>query len=137
MADVFTREERSRVMATVKSADTTPERKVRSIVHRLGYRFRLHRRDLPGNPDIVLPRHRKVIFVNGCFWHQHPRCSAADRPASNTEYWNKKLNRNIQRDRKNLRALRKAGWHPLVIWECQLKNEVRTEARIRHFLEHS
>lgn len=137
MADVFTREERSRVMATVKSTDTTPERKVRSIVHRLGYRFRLHRKDLPGNPDIVLPRHRKVIFVHGCFWHQHPRCSAADRPASNTEYWNKKLNRNIQRDRKNLRALRKDGWQPLVVWECQLKNEARTEAKIRRFLEHS
>lgn len=134
MADVFTRKERSRVMRAVKSANTTPERVVRSIVHRMGYRFSLHRKDLPGNPDVVLPRHHKVIFIHGCFWHQHPRCRAADRPASNTAYWNNKLDRNVVRDRKNLRALKAADWKTLVVWECQLKHVDKVAARIRRFM---
>jgi len=135
MADVFTRKQRSRVMAAVKAENTSPERKVRSIVHRLGYRFSLHRKDLPGKPDIVLPRHRGVIFVHGCFWHQHPRCEAAARPATNTRYWTAKLDRNIARDKRNLRTLRRMGWKPLVIWECQLKKPAALEAKLRGFLK--
>lgn len=118
MADTFNRRQRSRIMAAVKSAHTTPELVVRRLVHRLGYRYRLHVASLPGKPDLVLPRLKKVIDVRGCFWHLHncPRCRI---PASNREYWIAKLERNAARDRRNLRALRGDGWRVLVVWECQ------------------
>lgn len=117
--DIFSREKRSAIMAQVKSRNTSPEKTVRSLLHRLGFRFRLHRADLPGTPDITLPRYRAVIFVNGCFWHQHRGCSHAARPASNRRYWNDKLDRNVARDAMNIRLLRKLGWKVLVVWECQ------------------
>jgi DNA mismatch endonuclease (patch repair protein) len=116
--DVYTPQERSRVMAAVRSTDTEPELRVRRLLHRLGYRFRLHRRDLPGRPDIVLPKWRAVLFVHGCFWHQHPGCPRAARPTSNVEFWNRKLDRNVRRDQENRRALEEAGWCVLTIWEC-------------------
>ena len=96
--DVYTPQQRSRVMAAVRSTDTEPERRVRRLLHRLGYRFRLHRPDLPGRPDIVLPKWRAVLFVHGCFWHQHPNCPRAARPTSNVDFWNRKLDRNFRRD---------------------------------------
>ncbi|MCH8804996.1 MAG: DNA mismatch endonuclease Vsr [Planctomycetes bacterium] len=121
-------------MAAIRSRNTAPERVVRGLVHRLGYRFRLHRRDLPGCPDLVLPKHRAVIFVNGCFWHLH-RCRAGRRcPKTNAAYWKAKRERNRQRDRENRRALRRAGWSVLTVWECQVRDAIGLPARIRLFL---
>lgn len=121
--DTFNAAKRSWIMSLVRSEDTTPELFVRRLVHRMGYRFRLHRRDLPGCPDMVFPSRRKVIFVHGCFWHQH-RCKRGRRiPKSNNAYWRSKLGRNVERDRKNQRRLRTMGWDVLVLWECQLHME--------------
>jgi DNA mismatch endonuclease, patch repair protein len=122
MTDVFDAEKRSAVMRAVKSKDTTPEMKVRRLLHRAGYRFRLHRADLPGKPDIVFPSKRAAIFVHGCFWHQHPGCHYADRPSSNNPYWNKKLNRNVERDKAHVAALKEQGWKVLTLWECEIRN---------------
>jgi DNA mismatch endonuclease (patch repair protein) len=119
--DVFNAEKRSAVMRAVKSKDTTPEMKVRRLLHRAGYRFRLHRNDLPGKPDLVFLSKRAVILVHGCFWHQHPGCRHADRPSSNNPYWNKKLNRNAERDKANVSALEEKGWRALVLWECEIR----------------
>ena len=108
-------------MSCVRSTDTTPERVVRTLVHRLGYRFRLHRRDLPGCPDLVLPAHRTVIFVHGCFWHQH-RCRRGRRaPQTNRAYWEAKLARNKRRDRRVRDQLRRLGWRVLIVWECETR----------------
>ncbi|MCK9264720.1 MAG: DNA mismatch endonuclease Vsr [Deltaproteobacteria bacterium] len=122
MTDVFSTEKRSWIMSRVRSQDTAPEMKVRSITHRLGYRYRLHRKDLPGNPDLVFPSRKKVIFVHGCFWHGHD-CSRGGRiPKANTKYWQGKINKNIERDKKNQEALQSLGWETLIIWECDLKD---------------
>lgn len=120
--DKFSPDERSRVMSAVHGRDTAPELAVRRMLHSLGFRFRLHRSDLPGKPDIVLSKYRTCIFVHGCFWHQHPRCKRATRPTSNVEFWDKKLLGNIERDKKNYRALKALGWKVLIIWECKTKN---------------
>ena len=111
--------ERSALMARVRQKGTEPELSVRRCLHRLGYRFRLHRKDLPGTPDIVLPKHRKVIFVHGCFWHRHPGCTKTTTPKTRTEFWKNKFRSNMRRDRLNLRYLRESGWEPYVVWECE------------------
>lgn len=134
IVDRFTRQERSRIMARVKGRDTAPERIVRSIVHRLGFRFRLHVRSMHGTPDIVLARHRKVILVHGCFWHGHTPCPRGMRPQSNVAFWEKKLSGNIERDKRIRRALSQAGWRSLVIWECQVKDEMLVIRKLRRFL---
>lgn len=134
MTDVFSKRERSSIMAKVRCADTKPELLVRSIVHRLGYRFRLHRRDLPGAPDVVLPRHSKAILIHGCFWHGHSGCRKANRPTTNTDFWNNKLDKNIKRDATNLVALRNLGWTTLIIWECQTRSAGALEHQLREFL---
>jgi DNA mismatch endonuclease Vsr len=121
-------------MAAIRSKGTKPEMAIRSIAHRLGYRFRLHRRDLPGKPDLVFPARRKVVFVNGCFWHQHSRCRFAARPATRPEFWAAKLDGNRERDRRVRRALRNAGWEVLVIWECQLRDPAAVTVRLMRFL---
>src|SRR6185436_14331986 len=108
---------RSENMRRIRSKDMKPELVVRRLVHELGFRFRLHRRDLPGSPDLVLPRHRKIVLVHGCFWHQHPECREGRIPGSRREYWEPKLARNVARDAANLSALQEAGWKTLVIWE--------------------
>lgn len=118
MADIFTPAERSRIMAAVRSKDTAPERIVRRLVHRMGFRFRLHRRGLPGSPDLVFPGRHRVIFVHGCFWHGHT-CGACRIPSTNRPFWKKKLTANAVRDRRAVRKLRRDGWKVLVIWECQ------------------
>jgi DNA mismatch endonuclease (patch repair protein) len=134
--DQFSPVERSRVMRAVKSGDTTPELVVRRLVHALGYRYRLHRRDLPGRPDLVLPRLGKVIQVHGCFWHRHACDAGQSTPASRQEYWDAKFARNVERDRSNLRKLRRLGWSVLVIWECQtrLPKRATLARRITRFL---
>lgn len=113
---------RSWVMGRVRSKNTGPEMRVRSTLHRAGYRYRLHVATLPGKPDIVMPRHRMAVFVNGCFWHRHEGCRSATTPRANGDYWQRKFARNVARDREACQALRDAGWEVLVIWECQTKN---------------
>ncbi len=133
--DVFTPKKRSQVMRAVLGKDTAPEMTVRRLTHALGYRYRLHAANLPGKPDLVFPSRRKVIFVHGCFWHQH-RCRRGNRvPASRREYWVKKLAGNKTRDRKVRRQLRREGWRVLVLWECQLKDQTRLAQRISTFLD--
>ncbi len=119
MADTFTKKKRSWVMSRIRGRDTKPELIVRSLLHRVGYRFRLHSLSIPGKPDIFLKKHSAVIFVHGCFWHQHPRCSQAVMPKSNKSYWIPKLQRDIERFREVKKILRKAGLNVVVVWECQ------------------
>ena len=109
-------------MRRVRSTDTIPERRVRSLLHKLGYRFRLHRRNLPGKPDIVLPKHRTVVFVHGCFWHRHENCPHASAPSSRQGYWLPKFRRTVERDRKNQEELRQQGLNVFVVWECETKD---------------
>lgn len=109
-------------MSRIRGRDTKPELLVRSLLHRLGYRFRLHRRDLPGTPDIVLPKYQTVIFVHGCFWHRHPDCRYAYTPKSRVEFWKEKFAANVGRDARTRRALEQAGWQVLVVWECELRD---------------
>jgi DNA mismatch endonuclease (patch repair protein) len=137
MPDQFTQFERSRVMRAVKSGDTTPELIVRRLVHSLGYRFRLHRCDLPGKPDLVLPRVGKAIQVHGCFWHRHHCEAGRSTPATRLDYWCAKFSGNVARDQRNLRTLRRMGWSVLVVWECQTRLAKREalRARMTKFLE--
>lgn len=137
MVDTLSPERRSENMRRIRSKGMKPEMVVRSMVHRLGYRFRLHHPGLPGKPDLVFPGRRKVIFVHGCFWHQHEakRCKITRKPKSNKSYWNQKLERNRLRDARNARALRRAGWGVMTIWECALKHEDRLARRIIRFLD--
>ena len=128
---------RSRMMSRVKPRDTKPELIVRSMLHRLGFRFRLHRYDLPGKPDIVLPRLRKVILVHGCFWHQHQGCPKSQRPRTNIAFWNTKLDRNIARDLENYADLESQSWRCLVIWECETSQSERLVQRLIGFLGES
>ncbi|RJQ27687.1 DNA mismatch endonuclease Vsr [Candidatus Parcubacteria bacterium] len=135
MPDIYSKEKRSQIMARVRSSGTKPELTVRQIAHALGYRFRLHRRDLPGKPDIVFPRYRRLILVHGCFWHGHDGCTKARRPVMNSEFWDRKLSRNRKRDTENAEALRRAGWRILVVWECETKERERLATKIFHFME--
>jgi DNA mismatch endonuclease (patch repair protein) len=121
-------------MRAIRSKDMRPELAVRKSAHTLGYRFRLHRVDLPGKPDLVFPRLRKIIFVHGCFWHSHQRCSLSHAPKTNLSYWEPKLEKNKNRDRKNLTALRKLGWEVAVIWECETRETNKLAARLTEFL---
>ena len=120
-------------MRAIRSKDMQPELKVRSLVHKLGYRFRPHRKDLPGKPDLAFGPRRKVIFVHGCFWHSH-NCKTAHVPKSNLEYWGPKLERNKTRDGKNIDALQAEGWQALVVWECEAGDETGLTKRLRTFL---
>jgi DNA mismatch endonuclease (patch repair protein) len=126
--------DRSANMRAIRSKDMLPELAVRSLVHRLGYRFRLHRSDLPGKPDLVFPSRKKIIFVHGCFWHSH-NCKVAHVPKSNKGYWGPKLQRNKTRDSKNIKTLKAAGWEVLVVWECKAWDEGRLSGQVRRFLE--
>jgi DNA mismatch endonuclease Vsr len=130
-------EARRRNLAAVAGKDTAPELRVRRLLFRMGYRFRLHRRDLPGTPDIVLSGRRKIVEVRGCFWHRHPdpACRNAVLPKVRADWWAAKLARNVARDERNLAALREAGWSVLVLWECEVKDEAVVAARLREFLE--
>lgn len=135
MADTVSPETRSRIMARVKSKGMKPEMKVRRLLHGLGYRYRLHRADLPGRPDLVFPSRRKVIFVNGCFWHRHDGCPRVRIPTNNKDYWIAKLDRNHARDARNFAALQKLGWSALTVWECELGDLQSVTGRVVDFLE--
>ena len=135
MTDKISKDQRSANMRAVRTRDTAPEMRVRQVAHRLGCRFRLHRADLPGTPDLAFPGRRKVIFVHGCFWHQHQGCRRGQAPQSNVRFWRLKLARNTARDKEQLAAVRSRGWRALVIWECQTKDEARLAARLSRFLQ--
>jgi DNA mismatch endonuclease (patch repair protein) len=133
--DILLPEQRSNLMSRIQSKDTGPEMKVRRMVHALGFRFRLHRRDLPGSPDLVFPSQHKVIFVHGCYWHRHQGCRYAYSPKSNTDFWQSKFEANVARDRRAASMLETLGWKVLVIWECEIQNEETLRVRLIEFLK--
>jgi DNA mismatch endonuclease, patch repair protein len=135
VADRITPEERSANMRAVKSKDTGPELAVRRAVYRLGFRYRLHRRDLPGKPDLVFGPKRKIIFVHGCFWHGHDECRGSGRPKSNAIFWEAKLTRNKERDAERVAALTAMGWNVLTVWECETVDLAKLERRLLKFLQ--
>lgn len=134
LKDRLTKAQRSLHMSRIRGKDTSPEMIVRSLVHRMGYRFRLHRRDLPGTPDLVFPRLKAVIFVHGCFWHRHSCVNGRSIPETRREFWLAKFAGNRQRDQRNIARLRRAGWRVLVVWECQLRRHGRGEEAVKRFL---
>lgn len=137
MSDVVTPARRSEIMASIRSKGTKPEMALRRLLHSMGYRYRLHRTDLPGTPDIIFPSGRKIILVHGCFWHQHadPSCKITRRPKSNQQYWDEKLSRNVTRDADNKMRLRSLGWQILVVWECEIRSRHNFLAPVIEFLD--
>ena len=137
MVDIVTSKRRSEIMSAIRSKGMKPEMTVRRLLHAMGYRYRLHRTDLPGKPDLVFPGRHKVILVHGCFWHQHanPRCQIARRPKSNRDYWLPKLERNVARDAENVARLQELGWDVLVIWECEIRAGSDFLEKVRDYLE--
>lgn len=134
--DSLTKPERSERMSRIRGKDTKPEKIVRSWLHRQGFRFRLHRKDLPGKPDIVLPKYKTVILVHGCFWHRHPGCPISTTPKTNTKFWEEKFCKNLERDTRNRKALEALGWKVIVVWECEVKDHGQQERTfINLFLE--
>jgi DNA mismatch endonuclease (patch repair protein) len=134
LADNLTPERRSANMSRIRSRDTSPELAVRRLVHRMGFRFRLHVPALPGKPDLVFPRLQRIIDVRGCFWHGHPGCIDSHIPRTRLEYWRPKLERNRRRDEENRRTLRRLGWRVCVVWECEVKNVKKLSRRLGRFL---
>lgn len=133
--DIYTKEQRSELMSGVRTTNTKPEMAVRSQLHGLGYRFRLHRKDLPGKPDIVLPKYNTVIQVNGCFWHHHNECNKSKMPKSNKKFWQEKIANNVKRDRQNNKLLRQLGWRTLTVWECEAFRTKSLDRKLQRFLE--
>ena len=123
MVDKFSKHKRSEIMSHIKSKNTKPEITVRKIIYSLGYRYRLHRKDLPGKPDLAFIKKKKVIFINGCFWHGHSGCKKSALPDTNYEFWNDKIKNNVNRDTRNYKLLKDMGWKYLVIWQCEIKND--------------
>jgi len=134
MTDTVSKARRSEIMAAVRGKDTRPEIALRKLTHSMGYRYRLHRKDLPGTPDLVFPSRRKVVFLHGCFWHRHAGCSAARIPKSRTDFWLAKLEANRVRDGQSEADLRQQGWDVLVVWECELRDHVAVRSRLADFL---
>jgi len=122
-------------MSRVSGKNTKPELVVRSLLHNMGYRFRLHRNDLPGKPDITLPKYNKIIFVHGCFWHGHIDCPRAKRPTTNKLFWNEKLNKNIERDKITVNNLKQLGWDVLTVWTCEVKDTEKLRNKLLSFIE--
>ena len=137
MTDIVDSRRRSAMTSRIRGRDTGPEVVVRRIAHRLGFRFRLHRKDLPGRPDLAFPRYRSVVFVHGCFWHRHEGCRSACEPKTRISFWSEKFNRNVARDRDNEEALRALGWRVLVIWECEIRNRAALEECLLDYLRWS
>ena len=130
-ADIVSSDVRSQMMARIRGKDTAPELAIRRQLHAFGYRFRVHRRDLPGRPDIVLPRFRATVFVHGCFWHRHPNCVRASRPKTNQSFWDEKFESNMARDKRKATTLRQLGWTVATLWECETEDDRRLEGRLR------
>lgn len=132
--DSLSPEHRSWNMSRIRSTNTKPELRVRSLLHRMGFRFRLHRNDLPGKPDIILPRLKTVIFVHGCYWHRHPGCKFAYEPKTRVEFWTAKFADNVERDKRNRDALDALGWRVIVIWECEISDLISLERTLERML---
>jgi len=132
LADTHTKEQRRDNMRAIKSKNTKPELLIRSALHRMGFRFRLHKKDLPGKPDIVLPKYKTIIDVRGCFWHRHPNCKMATTPSTNTSYWIKKFTTNVQRDKDNQKKLESMGWNVIVVWECEISKLDKIINNLQH-----
>lgn len=132
--DKFSKAKRAEIMRAVKGKNTLPELQVRRLLHSMGFRFRLHRRDMPGCPDIVLPKHKICLFVHGCFWHQHPGCKRAALPSSNFDFWSSKFKKNVIRDKENIKKLNDLGWKVVIIWECETKNPQELMLRVKSIL---
>jgi DNA mismatch endonuclease (patch repair protein) len=128
--DKLSKERRSWNMSRIKSKNTNPEKIVRSFLHNMGFRFRIHRKDLPGKPDIVLPKYKTIIEVRGCYWHRHKGCREASNPKSNISYWQDKFNRNIKRDKQNKKLLNEKGWTVIIVWECQTENTKTLKSKL-------
>ena len=135
MVDRLTPGQRSWNMSRIRSTNTKPEKIVRSILHSMGYRFRLHRRELPGEPDVVLPRYKTVIFIHGCFWHRHQGCKYKTTPKTNSEFWKQKFMSNVKRDQKNQRRLRETGWNVIALWQCELRDVRNTALKLSKALK--
>ena len=134
--DIWTKEKRSEVMSLIKSRDTGPEKIIRSLLHSSGLRFRLYGNNLPGTPDLIFPKYKSVLFVNGCFWHYHQKCRDGKIPKSRKAYWKSKLMGNVERDKKNIKKLKKLGWRVMVLWECEIKNKPkRATSSVVRFLK--
>ena len=136
MTDIVDSERRSENMSRIKGRDTAPELAVRRIAHGLGFRFRLHRKDIPGCPDLVFPKYRLAVFVHGCFWHRHDGCQYTYMPKSRTAFWTKKFGQNVARDYRNEKALQELGWQVLVIWECETWNKEKVKQRLMENVVH-
>jgi len=134
MTDTLSPEERSQRMSLIRGKDTTPELRLRRLVHGMGFRYRLHVKELPGKPDLVFPARKAVIFMHGCFWHRHPGCKLARMPKSKLNFWKPKLEGNRKRDIVNQTLLKKLGWRSLVIWECEMRNLDKVAKKVRDFL---
>lgn len=132
--DIWSKKKRSQVMSKIRSKNTRPEKVLRSALFRLGYRYRIHAKQLPGKPDLVLPKYHTVIFVHGCFWHQHKDCREGRVPSTNSEFWKDKLNRNSERDAANIKHLKKLKWQVLTIWECEIERQL--EKTIKRVISH-
>ncbi|MEX0323796.1 MAG: very short patch repair endonuclease [Puniceicoccaceae bacterium] len=138
MADIWSRNKRSEVMSKIRGKDTKPEIAVRKLLHQMGYRFTVNgpkNRLLPGKPDIVLPRFKTVVFVHGCFWHRHKGCRIASNPKSNQQFWEEKFAKNVARDRKVQRQLRKLGWHSIIVWECAVGKPEKVCKRLKRLID--
>ena len=131
--DIWSEKKRSEVMSKIRGENTKPEMILRSALFRKGYRFRVHKKDLPGKPDIVLPKYHLVIFVHGCFWHYHKKCNEGRIPSSNSKFWEEKLERNVKKDANNIKALKKENWKVFVIWECEIEKQF--EKSIKHLVK--
>lgn len=134
MTDILTKEKRSWNMSRIRSEDTKPEIAVRQVLHGMGYRFRLHNQNLPGKPDIILPKHKTVIFVHGCFWHRHLGCKYAYNPKSRVEFWRKKFEANVKRDKAVTKELSQLGWKQIVLWECRIKNKDQITKKLKSLI---
>lgn len=121
MSDIFSKSRRSEIMANISSANTKPEIMIRKYLFKKGFRYKINYNKLPGNPDIVLPKHNTIIFIHGCFWHSHPNCKKAHLPKSNVDFWDKKISSNRNRDKHNIELLKEMKWNIIVIWECEIK----------------
>ncbi len=133
--DIVSKEKRSEMMSRIRGKDTVPEKQVRALLHRMGYRFRLYVKNLPGQPDIVLPKYRTVILVHGCFWHRHLGCKYAYQPKSRKEFWQKKFQENIERDKQKEKALQFLGWKVIIIWECELEDPKKIEKKLKRLIK--
>lgn len=134
--DKYSKQKRTQIMSNISGKNTKPEILIRKIAHSLGYRFRLHKKELPGKPDIAFPKYKKVVFVNGCFWHGHKNCNRSKLPVTHKKFWQQKIEGNIKRDRANYKALKKLGWSYLIIWQCSItkSNTAKLEVNISKFL---